>query len=159
MGAAEAGHREAGMTDFKSHDNGFASEAPAAGRWVGTWAASPHGPFDGHALMLMLKTKFKFSGQTVRQIVHASIGGSQVRVRLSNAFGKQPMNVGAARIALRSLGVQIIPGSDCALTFNGQSSVTIPPGGLVVSDPAGLSIPPRKDLAVSFYFPGDPGTT
>ena len=42
-----------------------------------------------------------FTNQTLRQIVHTSIGGSRVRVVLSNAFGTAPLTIGAAHIALR----------------------------------------------------------
>ena len=42
-----------------------------------------------------------FTNQTLRQIVHTSIGGSRARVVLSNAYGTAPVTIGAAHIALR----------------------------------------------------------
>lgn len=114
--------------------------------WVGTWSASPG-----------LASPTGFNNQTLRMIVHTSIGGDDVRVRLSNAFGAQSLVVGGAHVALQSGGVAIVPGSDRALTFSGNSSITIPPGALVVSDPVELNVPALSNLAVSIYVPGDTG--
>ena len=103
----------------------MAKDGSDAGHWVGTWNASPQAAW--HPLEL--------NGQTIRQIVHVSIGGTRVRVRLSNAYGADPLLIGAARVGLRSTGASIVPGSDRVLTFNGSESTTIPAGALAVSDP------------------------
>lgn len=95
-----------------------------------------------------------FSGQTLRQIVHTSVGGAQTRVWFSNVFGSGPLYIGAAHVALRGEGSALQPGSDRALTFHHLASVTIPPGATIVSDPVALNVPPFSDLAVSMYFPG-----
>ena len=99
-----------------------------------------------------------FDNQTLRQIVHTSIGGSRVRVRLST-FGAGALHIGAARIALRATGSAIVPGTDRALTFGGLSAVMIPPGAVVLSDPVALDVPPLADLAVSMFVPGSTGPT
>jgi lysophospholipase L1-like esterase len=121
-----------------------AKDGGHAGHWVGTWNASPQAAF--HPVEL--------NGQTVRQIVHASIGGTRVRVRLSNAYGTESLHIGAARVGLRSTGASIVSGSDRALRFNGAESTTIPAGALAISDPVNLRVPDRGDLAVSIYVPG-----
>ena len=41
-----------------------------------------------------------FDDQTVRLIVHVSVGGTRVRIRLSNAFGDRPLRIRAAHIAI-----------------------------------------------------------
>ena len=97
-----------------------------------------------------------FNNQTLRQIVHTSVGGDQVRVRLST-FGASALVIGAAHIALRDVGAAIVPGSDRTLTFSGQPSITIPPGALVLSDPVDLDVPALSDLAVSIFVPGSTG--
>ena len=94
-----------------------------------------------------------FNNQTLRQIVHTSIGGKQVRVRLSNLFGTGDLLVGAARIGLRSGDAQILPNTNKVLTFSGRSAVTIPAGALVISDPVTLPVPALGDLSVSIYLP------
>ena len=90
---------------------------------------------------------------TLRQIVHTSIGGSTVRVRLSNEIGTQPLVIGAAHVAVRSTGSGIASGSDRTLTFGGRASVTIPPGAPALSDPVPLDVAASSDLAISVYLP------
>ncbi len=96
-----------------------------------------------------------FNNQTLRQIVHTSIGGERVRVVLSNAFGTAPLAVGAAHVALRQMDAAIAPKSDRALTFGGRPSTTIPAGAVIVSDPVSLTVPSFGDLAIDLYLPGD----
>jgi lysophospholipase L1-like esterase len=91
--------------------------------------------------------------QTVRMVVRSSIGGSRVRVRLSNAAGGASVSLGAAHIALRSKDSAIVAGSDHALTFSGKPTATIYAGQVLVSDPVDLKLPPLSDVAVSLYFP------
>lgn len=114
--------------------------------WVGTWAASPMGervnpgqPAPGNS--------------TYRDVVHISSGGSSVRVQLTNEFGTRSLTVGAAHIALSAGNGSIQSGTDHAVTFSGQSSVIIPAGGLVFSDPVPLQVAPMANLAVSVYLP------
>ena len=111
--------------------------------WVGTWTTTP-APVEGLAL----------ESQTLRMIARVSIGGSTVRVRLSNACGLRALEIGAAHVALRSEGAAIAPGSDRPLTFGGSPRASIPAGALIVSDPVELDVPPLCDLAVSFHLPG-----
>lgn len=98
-----------------------------------------------------------FANQTVRQIIHVSIAGKRVRVRLSNAYGTTPLNIGAVHIALQSMAASTAAGSDRALLFNGNRSIVIPAGGLVLSDPVDFDVPAFANLAVSVYFPSATG--
>jgi lysophospholipase L1-like esterase len=80
-----------------------------------------------------------------------------VRVKLSNAFNGAPVQIGAARIAIRDKESAIVPASDRPLNFGGRSSFRLMPGAVVVSDPVDLVVPPLTDVAVSLYFPGETG--
>ena len=100
-----------------------------------------------------------FTNQTLRQIVRASIGGSRVRVVLSNAFGTAPLTIGAAHIAVREKDDAIQASSGRALTFSGRPSVTIPAMGIVYSDPVALTVSPLTDLAIDIYLPGTTNVT
>lgn len=126
---------------------------PASGPadiWAATWESSPEGPRGA--------TPITLSNQTVRQIARVSLGGIYVRVKLSNEFGDRPLTIGAAHLALAAgAGAAIQPGTDKALTFSGRSSVTIPPGARVLSDPVSLTVAPLSNVAVSFYVPGQAG--
>jgi lysophospholipase L1-like esterase len=113
--------------------------------WIGTWAAAPQAPFP-----MRLQV---FSNQTLRLVVHTSAGGRPVRVRISNAFGDQPLLIGSAQVARRNAGADIDPASDRTLTFRGRAATTIAPRSTAISDPADLDVPPLSDLAVSLFFP------
>jgi lysophospholipase L1-like esterase len=112
--------------------------------WVGTWTAAP-APAEGAA----------FSNHTLRMIPRVSLGGSRVRVRISNLCGVRPLAIGAAFVGLRSAGPALVPGSNRRLTFGGDPSATIAAGALIVSDPVELAVAPLSDLAVSVHLPED----
>lgn len=95
--------------------------------------------------------------QTIRMVVHTSIGGSRVRVQLSNAIGAAELTIGAAHIAVRARESEIVPTTDRMLTFSGKPDCTIQPGVLLLSDPVDLQVAPLSDLAVSIYIPNDTG--
>jgi len=97
------------------------------------------------------------SNQTIRQIVHTSIGGSKVRVVLSNAFGTAPIEIGAAHVALREKDNTIAAGSAKPLTVGGSDTFTILAGATAVSDPVDLTVAPLSDLVIDLYVPKDIG--
>ncbi|HZQ53409.1 MAG TPA: SGNH/GDSL hydrolase family protein [Bryobacteraceae bacterium] len=119
--------------------------------WVGTWEASPAPQLANEAQMR--HDKLVFENQTIREIVHASIGGNTVRVRLSNAYGKDTIEIGAAHLALHAQGANIVAGSDHVLTFSGHPGIAIPPNAPVLSDPVQLNVPASGDLAISIFLP------
>lgn len=124
-----------------------------AQRWVASWGTAPAAPPDGAGLQT-------FKDQTVRLIVRTSTGGTRVRIRVSNELGSAPLRIGAAHVALRKSGADIVAGSDRPLTFSGAASVVIAPGAPVLSDPVDLALAPQSDLAVSLYLSGEaPGST
>jgi lysophospholipase L1-like esterase len=98
-----------------------------------------------------------FSDQTVRNIVYAAIGGSAVRVRISNTYGQQPLVIGSASIGVDLVGAQLVPGTRHALTFAGHHSVAIPAGAEVYSDPIRIRFSGKQDLAVSLFLPDATG--
>jgi lysophospholipase L1-like esterase len=99
-----------------------------------------------------------FNNQTLRQIVHASIGGSTLRVVLSNTYGTAPLTVGAAQIALRESESSIQTATSRPLTFSGRSAVTIPANAVIYSDPVNLAVPQMADLAIDLYLTGNTNT-
>ena len=114
--------------------------------WLGTWTTPPVvQPQDANSA--------GFNNQTLRQIVRVSIGGSELRVRLSNLFGGSDVRVASAHVALREKGAAIKAGSDRTLTFGGTTSATLWAGTTLISDPVRLDVPPLADLAISIYFP------
>jgi lysophospholipase L1-like esterase len=114
--------------------------------WVGTWASVPTAtPASGTRTV---------TDVTVRQVVHASAGGGQVRLRLTNEFGSAALRVGEVRVALRAgTGTDIDPRTDRPVRFGGRRSVTVPAGAPVISDPVPLRVPAYADLVVSIHLP------
>jgi lysophospholipase L1-like esterase len=112
--------------------------------WAGTWTTAP-APAETGA----------FNNQTLRMTMRASLGGDTVRVRISNAYGRRPLDIGAAHIALRDKGAAVAAGSDRKLGFGGAFAATIAAGAVLFSDPVRLDLPPLADLAVSLYLPGE----
>src|SRR5512134_1960739 len=95
----------------------------------------------------------QYINQTLREIVRTSIGGDYVRVRIANTFGTDALVIGAASVAASGSGSKIVPGTAHTLTFSGRTSMSIPPGAPVLSDPVRLNVTPLSDLAVSIYLP------
>ena len=125
--------------------------AADGGDWIDTWSAAAQ-PVWGSDFFAPLDFPRNLWGQTIRQVARVSLGGEQVRIAVSNEYGELPMTVDAAHIALSDTGAKIQEGTDRALTFSGDPSITIPPGASVVSDPVDLSVPALGSVAVSLYF-------
>lgn len=96
---------------------------------------------------------FQFNRQTVRQVARLSIGGSRVRVVISNEGSVSALHVGAASVARFEKGSAIVEGSVQPLRFGGRTEVTLPPGVRLVSDPVELALPALSEVAVSLYLP------
>ena len=122
------------------------AQSAASPAWVGTWATSPMAVTGGFSV-------HPFSATTLRQIVHISSGGRQIRIRFSNDFGVDPLTMNDVHVAMSAGGGAIAPGTDHPVTFGGAATGRIPPGAALYSDPINLSVQPLSDLAVSFYIP------
>jgi lysophospholipase L1-like esterase len=121
-------------------------------RWIATWAtanAASDGPVS-------------FSNQTIREIVHTTIGGNAVRLRLSNTFGRRAIRFDAVFIGLRNPGLQedggaLVAGSNHQVMFSGRPWIAIPEGAEALSDPLSLETTPQANLTISLFTSGDTG--
>ena len=132
--------------------------AAAEGHWVTTWGCGPQLTEPGNLPPAPL------ANSTLRQFVHTTIGGKQLRVRFSNAYGTNSVTINSAHVALPAgLGSggngDIDPVTDKALVFHGAPSIVIPPGEAVFSDPFEFDLPALTNLAVSIYFGNVSATT
>jgi lysophospholipase L1-like esterase len=126
--------------------------------WVGTWAASataapPPGLLDPGQPVVA-----GFTDQTIREIVHTSVGGTSVRLRITNAHGTKALKVGEVTVGLSKSAAELtaVPAE---ATFGGAAGVEIPAGGEALTDPVPLSVDGGTDLAVSIYLPEATGPT
>ena len=147
---------------FLSIDRGLLAQGGDDEHWIGTWATAtvarapqPTGADLGSPGGEQPPLNFK--NQTLRQIVRTTVGGTQVRVVLSNTFGTTPLAVGGAMIARRETEAIIVMSSARVLTFNGHRKIDIPAGAVVLSDPVDLVIPTASDLAIDLYLPNNTG--
>jgi lysophospholipase L1-like esterase len=134
----------------------------AHAQWVGTWMTSvigrpPYPPTPatttgpgGAPPAARMRVPHN---ETLRQIVHTTLGGDRVRVTFSNVFSAAPLTIGAAHVAVRAKDAGIAAGTDRTLMFGGGGSTTVPAGALVVSDPVSLAVPAFADLAIDLYVP------
>jgi lysophospholipase L1-like esterase len=118
----------------------------AAENWLATWQASPHAAWEASEFALPTGVPAKLERQTVRETARISVGGSRLRVVLSNRYGMQPLAVGEVRVG--RAGETMRP-----LTFGGQVSVVIPPGAPALSDALEMPVAALEKLAVSVYLP------
>ncbi|MGH9585808.1 MAG: SGNH/GDSL hydrolase family protein [Acidobacteriaceae bacterium] len=117
-------------------------------QWVGTWATPP----------AQADSRQSFHRQTLRQIVHTSVGGTHARIHISNLFGRTPLHIEDVHLAIWDRKTSAtLAGTDGLLLFDGRSSVTIPPGAAAISDSVAFTVPALADVAISMYFPDNTG--
>lgn len=116
-------------------------------RWVATWSTSN----------VASERPVTFSNQTIRNIVHTTVGGSAIRLRLSNTFGTRAVRFDAVFVGVRKDGATLVSGSNHAVTFGGSKSIAIPEGAEALSDPVDLAVGSQQDLAISLFTAGETG--
>jgi len=91
--------------------------------------------------------------------VWGNFAADSLRVKFSNLYGTTSLAIGSASIGIRYVSTDqvISPGTLRAITFGGKTSVSVPPGGVVLSDVVLLKAPPLTDFEVSIYLPNGSG--
>jgi lysophospholipase L1-like esterase len=122
-------------------------------QWAASWAAAPldYRPapvFPG--LPALPREPQSFNGQSLRQRMVSTLGGERVRIRFSNLFGRQPLHIEEASVALSTSAEAVSPASLQRLRFGGHNALTIPPGQEAWSDPARLAVEAGQAVAVSY---------
>lgn len=122
-------------------------------QWVGSWASSPTSAATGADLYGSVPS-LSLGEQSYRMMVAPHLGGSTLRVRLTNRFGTLPTRFAHVTVAKRGQGAAIVPGTSREVRFGGGPAVTAAPGKDVVSDPVSLPFSPSDQLAVTIYVAG-----
>lgn len=125
---------------------------PSAERkWVDAWAVS-YLPTTVNGSLQAVPT---FSNQTLRLNMFIKLGGTALRVKLSNRFSTKPLVIGGAHVALRqgTRGAEIASETDHVLTFDGARILRLEPGKEIWSDPVNLAVKQHEDITVSLYLP------
>lgn len=146
-------------------------------KWVASWTTAPQNTWKGTTAALLVNFAFPFTApaipqaqnQTLRMIVKPDLWGDTMRVRLTNTWGTNPITFGRVDLGLQSFAGIVVAGTNTRVTFNGKSSVTVPAGAEVWSDPVRLRwvsdegddrvdpVVDGRNLAVSMYIPGASG--
>lgn len=116
-------------------------------RWITTWATSPS------TLPPTSEDNELVNNQTLRLIVHTSVGGNALRIRLANYHGDAPVVIGDASVALQAEGSSIQSNTELPITFNGENSITLSRGAVIFSDPVVTNVPELTNLSISLYLP------
>jgi len=133
----------------------LAPSAPpcARDRWSAAWASSQMVPVNDQVVPADW-----LQDATIREVVRVGLRGDQLRLRLSNAFGTEPLAIG---------GITVAPSADsrtsrlntarlARVRFGGRASTVIPAGAEVWSDPVVLPVVAGEHLTVSLYLPKAP---
>ncbi|WP_180687517.1 SGNH/GDSL hydrolase family protein [Streptomyces gossypiisoli] len=129
------------------------SAAPVStGTWVGSWSTAPSAAEPGTETAGL-------HDRSVRNVVHTSVGGTAARITLSNLYGRLPLTLTHATIALAAAddSAAALPQTMRRLTFNGITTAVVPPGGQVMSDAVSITIPYDSDVLITTYAPAEPG--
>ena len=129
------------------------TEGQGQKHWVGSWATSQQLVEPANALR-----REDLCDATLRQIVHLSLGGREVRLRLSNRFGATTLHLTWVHFAKprSAASPKIMPASDKAITFSGSPEVKIPPHADYLSDPLSFSVAPLTDVAITVHVDDGP---
>lgn len=144
-----------GAANASSTGTGAGATSCGASDWVASWAASPTDalvPVDATGTSVPTSLLH----QTLRMVVSPHLGGSSVRIRLSNRFGSAPITFGRVTIGRQLQGAAVV--GALPVRFGGNAGVTLPPGADVVSDPTSLTFAAFDRLAVSMYVPDYTGS-
>jgi lysophospholipase L1-like esterase len=129
------------------HKSSLTSTSNPAEVWVGTWSTAPQLVEPSN-----MPPKPGLRDNTLRQVVHVSIGGDCLRVRFSNEFSTSPVKMKAVHIAASTENSAIDPYTNQELLFDGEPEVTMAPGVAITSDPFKFALEPRTNVAITIYF-------
>lgn len=151
-GANSSGAAGAGGSAGSASGAGGSAGAGGSGHWVGTWACGPQITEAAN-----LPPSPGLAGNTLRQVLRVSRGGSKLRLRLSNEFGGSPVTMSSVRVALSLGGHTMDMATDTRLSFGGDEALTIAAGEAVFSDAFDFTLEPLAHLAVSIHFESQSG--
>ena len=126
----------------------FSVPTMAQTAWKGTWATAVE--YTGQGDM----PKESLSNRSCRQIIHVSFGGSELRLKLSNEFSTEPVEIKSVYIADTdaSANWEINGGTVKYLKFNGKKNVTIAPGKAIYSDNLKYALKAGQRLTITIDY-------
>jgi lysophospholipase L1-like esterase len=129
----------------------FHRGSDAGQEWIGAWEAAPQLTEPGN-----MPPAPGLSGNTLRQRIHPSLGGTEWRFRLSNEFGDGPLEIQSAHVARATSRDAIDPSSDVVLLFGGREALALARGEAATSDPISFATDAFADIAITLYLARTP---
>jgi lysophospholipase L1-like esterase len=132
---------------------GTTSPAMSIPTWLPTWSPSQSATTQPRPAAGAIDPVPSYANATIREIVHTTIGGDHLRIRVSNEYGDRPLVIGAAHVALLAGGARTQAGTDRTLTFGGKTTAIVHAGAVLTSDGIAFDVPTAGDIVVSLYLP------
>ena len=119
--------------------------------WVGTWATAPQ-----TVVKSFMPYNNNMSNRSVRQVVKVSVGGDVIRLKLSNIYSMQPVEIRSIYIAHAKDSFDIDTKSAQYLKFSNNYKVIIPAGKQIVSDALKFPLKNLERIAITINYTSAP---
>ena len=122
-----------------------------AQNWVGTWATAPQ-----TVVRSFMPYNNCMTNRSVRQVVKVSIGGDVIRLKLSNIYSMQPVEIRSIYIAHAKDSFSIDAKSAQYFKFGNSYKTVIPAGKQIVSDALKFNLKNLERVAITINYTSAP---
>ena len=127
------------------------STVSSAQNWVGTWATAPQ-----TVVRSFMPYNNCMTNRSVRQVVKVSIGGDVIRLKLSNIYSMQPVEIRSIYIAHAKDSFSIDAKSAQYFKFGNSYKTVIPAGKQIVSDALKFNLRNLERVAITINYTSAP---
>ena len=122
-----------------------------AQNWVGTWATAPQ-----TVVKSFMPYNNCMTNRSVRQVVKVSIGGDVIRLKLSNIYSMQPVEIRSIYIAHTKDSFAIDAKTAQYFKFGNSYKTVIPAGKQIVSDALKFNLRNLERVAITINYTSAP---
>ena len=122
-----------------------------AQNWVGTWATAPQ-----TVVKSFMPYNNCMTNRSVRQVVKVSIGGNVIRLKLSNIYSMQPVEIHSIYIAHAKDSFAIDAKTAQYFKFGNSYKTVIPAGKQIVSDALKFNLRNLERVAITINYTSAP---
>ena len=127
------------------------STVSSAQNWVGTWATAPQ-----TVVRSFMPYNNCMTNRSVRQVVKVSIGGNVIRLKLSNIYSMQPVEIRSIYIAHAKDSFAIDAKTAQYFKFGNSYKTVIPAGKQIVSDALKFNLRNLERIAITINYTSAP---
>ena len=122
-----------------------------AQNWVGTWATAPQ-----TVVRSFMPYNNCMTNRSVRQVIKVSIGGNVIRLKLSNIYSMQPVEIRSIYIAHAKDSFAIDAKTAQYFKFGNSYKTVIPAGKQIVSDALKFNLRNLERVAITINYTSAP---